>query len=95
MPSNGSRHNDEALGRPGNAGPDEGRPNEGRPNEGRADDRARREGEPLSPERGASEQGRPHVRDLRAVSRRRTRRPIRWRHREAGYLGLRGHAGDR
>ena len=55
MPSNGSRHNDEALGRPGNAGPDEGRPN----------DRARREGEPLSPERGASEQGRPRVRDLR------------------------------
>jgi len=53
MPSNGSRHNDEALGRPGNTSGD-------------PDDRARREGEALSPERGAGDHVGPRVRDLRA-----------------------------
>lgn len=56
MPSNGSRHNDEALGRAGNSGSG---------NDGRG------EGESLSPDRQAqdrqaSEQAGPRVRDLRA-----------------------------
>src|ERR1700722_9486001 len=56
MPSNGSRHNDEALGSAGD------------PRDPRA---GRREGEPLSPDRGRpdqirDDQGGPRVRDLRA-----------------------------
>ena len=59
MPSNGSRHNDDALGRPGNPGAARG-----------DDDRGRREGDPLSPDRHAperqpGEQPGPRVRDLR------------------------------
>jgi molecular chaperone GrpE len=59
MPSNGSRHNDDALGRPGNPGGPRGE-----------DDRGRREGDPLSPDRHAperrpGEQPGPRIRDLR------------------------------
>src|SRR5579863_3273063 len=62
MPSNGSRHNDDAL----------GRAHVGKDNDEDPKDRARGEGEALAPEREVSEDSergdsyRPKVRDLRA-----------------------------
>jgi len=60
MPSNGSRHNDEALGRAGNSGSGAAGSSSGSADGGRGD------GEPLSPDRQPSEQAGPRVRDLRA-----------------------------